>query len=93
MDDPVVKLLQELVAIDSINPSLVPGGGGEGAIGAALATEMRAAGLAVEVQEVLPGRPNVIGVLEGKAPGRSLLYCGHDDTDGVAGMTAPFMPE
>ena len=52
---------------------------------------MRAVGLDVEVTEVAPDRPNVIGVLEG-APGRTLLLCGHMDTVGVTGMSAPFEP-
>ena len=46
----------------------------------------------VDVQEVAPGRPNVVGVLDGRAPGRSLMYCGHIDTVGVSGMTRPFDP-
>src|SRR5690606_14736601 len=39
------------------------------------------------------GRPNVIGVLEGAAPGPTLIFCGHLDTVGVDGMRAPFTPE
>ena len=42
-------------------------------------------GVPVEVQEVAPGRPNVVATLEGRAPGRSLMFCGHIDTVGVAG--------
>lgn len=91
--DPTVHLLQELVAIDSVNPSLVPGAAGEAAIARALVAYLRTCGLQVEVQEVAPGRPNVIGTLEGRAPGRSLMLCGHIDTVGVAGMTRPFDPD
>jgi acetylornithine deacetylase len=92
MPDPTIELLLTLVGIDSVNPSLVPGGAGEGAIAHAIAAELRALGAAVEVTEVAPGRPNVVGVLEGRRPGRSLLLCGHIDTVGVAGMAAPFAP-
>lgn len=92
MSDPTLQLLRELVAIDSVNPSLVPGGAGEGEIARALAEAMRGFGMDVEVAEVTAGRPNVVGVLEGAGPGRSLLYCGHTDTVGVAGMEAPFEP-
>lgn len=53
---------------------------------------MRHAGLDVVVQDVAPGRPNVIGVLEGKAPGPSMMFCGHIDTVGVEGMEDPFTP-
>ena len=91
--DPVVHLLRDLVAIDSVNPSLVPGAAGERAVARRVADEMRASGLRVEVVEVTPGRPNVVGTLEGRAPGRALMFCGHTDTVGVAGMTRPFEPE
>ena len=90
--DPTLRLLKQLIAIDSINPSLVPGAAGEAAIARALVEEFRGIGLTVDVQEVMPGRPNVVGVLEGRAPGRSLMYCGHIDTVGVSGMTRPFDP-
>jgi acetylornithine deacetylase len=90
--DSTIKLLADLVAIDSVNPSLVPGGAGEQKISRAIAAEMRASGLEVEVAEVAPGRPNVVGVLEGRSPGRSLMLCGHMDTVGVAGMKSPFNP-
>jgi len=46
----------------------------------------------VEVTEVAPGRPNVVGVLEGRTKGQSLMFCGHLDTVGVVGMEAPFDP-
>ena len=64
--DPAIDLLKALVAIDSVNPSLVPGARGEAAIARALAEHMRAIGLTVHVQEVAPGRPNVVGVLDGR---------------------------
>ena len=53
---------------------------------------MRRMGLDVHVQDAAPGRPNVIGVLEGVEHGQSLMLCGHIDTVGVAGMDAPFDP-
>lgn len=90
--DPLRSLLVDLVAIDSVNPSLVPGARGEGEIAAALAAVCRDAGLAVTMQEVAPGRPNVMAVLEGRTPGRTLMFCGHMDTVGVAGMDVPFAP-
>lgn len=90
--DPTVNLLRKLVAIDSVNPSLVPGGAGERAIAAAIAGELRDAGLDVEVAEAAPGRPNVVGILNGRTPGRSLMLCGHMDTVGVTGFKSPFDP-
>jgi acetylornithine deacetylase len=37
-------------------------------------------------------RPNAIGVVEGREPGPTVMFCGHLDTVGVAGMTDPFTP-
>ena len=90
--DSTVRLLKQLIAIDSINPSLVAGAAGEAAIARVLVEELRGIGLTVEIQEAAPGRPNVVGTLAGRAPGRSLMYCGHLDTVGVSGMTRPFDP-
>ena len=90
--DAALKLLKELVAIESVNPSLVSGAAGEGDVADAAASCLRRAGLDVERQEAAPGRPNVIGVLEGRERGRSLMFCGHLDTVGVAGMSSPFTP-
>jgi acetylornithine deacetylase len=90
--DPTLSLLRDLVSIDSVNPSLVPGAAGEGAIAGRIASELRTMGLDVEVEEVDPGRPNVVGVLEGRERGRALMFCGHIDTVGVDGMDAPFDP-
>jgi acetylornithine deacetylase len=92
MSDATINLLRDLIAIDSINPSLMPGAKGEEQIGQAIAAKLRAAGMDIEVQPVSPGRSNVIGLLEGKREGRSLMLCGHMDTVGVAGMDAPFDP-
>ncbi len=90
--DPAVALLERLVAVDSVNPSLVPGGAGEQAIAELVAAELRAGGLEAQLQPVAPGRPNVIGELRGRRPGRTLLFCGHLDTVGVRGMERPFTP-
>ena len=92
MSDPTMKLLKELVAIDSVNPSLVPGGAGEAEVADLVAARLRSIGLDLEVTEVTPGRPNVVGVLESRVSGPSLMFCGHLDTVGVDRMTAPFDP-
>jgi acetylornithine deacetylase len=92
MPSRTIDLLRELVAIDSVNPSLVPGAAGEQQIAEALARTLAASGLDVMLQPVEPGRPNVIGVIEGRRPGPTLVLCGHLDTVGVAGMEAPFDP-
>lgn len=90
--DPCIALLRELISIDSVNPSLVPGARGEQQAAEAVAAHMRRLGLDVEVQAVAPGRPNVIGIVEGRQPGPTMIFCGHLDTVGVEGMDAPFDP-
>jgi acetylornithine deacetylase len=90
--DPALRLLRDLVAINSVNPTLVPGAPGEQEIAAVIAAEMRRLGLEVSVETVAPGRPNVVGVLDGRAKGRTLMFCGHTDTVGVTGMSDPFAP-
>jgi acetylornithine deacetylase len=87
-----LALAKALIAIDSQNPSLVTGGVGEAAVASALADVLREWGFAVEVQDVAPGRPNVIARI-GKPGGRTLMFNGHLDVVGVEGMThAPFNP-
>jgi acetylornithine deacetylase len=53
---------------------------------------MRRAGMDVVRQHAAPGRPHVVGVLDGATPGPSLMLCGHIDTVGVEGMADPFTP-
>src|SRR5258708_10618038 len=53
---------------------------------------MRRGGLDVSIETVTHGRPNVVGVLEGRGAGRTLMLCGHTDTVGVTGMADPFTP-
>lgn len=91
--DPVIALLADLVKIDSINPSLVRGAKGEADVAQRIALELDQIGCTVTVTDVAPGRPNVVGVLEGRAPGRSLMLCGHSDTVGIEGMERPFAAE
>jgi acetylornithine deacetylase len=88
-----VALLRDLVAIDSVNPTLSPGARGEAEVARRIAGELEAIGLRVEITDAAPGRPNVVGVLEGRTPGRSLMFCGHTDTVGVTDMARPFDPE
>src|SRR5689334_3323248 len=86
----IVELASGLVAIDSVNPALVPGGAGEREAAALVADWCGERGLEVEV--VGDARPSVIARRPGSGGGRSLLLNGHLDTVGVAGMAAPFEP-
>src|SRR5262245_41057190 len=92
MTDSTINLLRDLIAIDSVNPSLIPGAAGEKEIAGLIAMRLRAVGMDVEVQAVSGDRSNVIGFIEGVRKGRTLMLCGHMDTVGVAGMQAPFDP-
>lgn len=87
--DPLARLISDLVAIDSVNPTLVPNAAGEGAIASFVADHLRTSGLEVEAWDVAPGRPDVLGVLPGRRRAPGLLLCGHTDTVGVSGMTIP----
>ncbi len=91
--DRLTRLLADLVRHNSINPNLVPGAPGEGAVAVFLYEYCRHAGLEAEVQEVAPGRANVIARLRGRGGQPALLFNGHIDTVGVDGMTIdPFDP-
>jgi acetylornithine deacetylase len=86
------ELVGALVAIDSVNPDLVPGGAGEAQVAAFIADWMRDAGLEVEIDEAAPGRPSVVGIARGSGGGRSLMLNGHIDTVNVEDMERPFEP-
>ena len=90
--DDLQKLICELVAIESVNPDLVAGGPGEGAIAGFVAAWMREAGLEVSTVEPVPGRPSVVGVVRGSGGGRSLMLNAHMDTVGAGGMESAFAP-
>ena len=80
------------MAIESVNPDLVPSGAGEGAIASFVATWLRDAGVEVSMVEPVPGRPSVVGVVRGSGDGRSLMLNAHMDTVGAGGMSSPFSP-
>ena len=83
----LTTLTQEMVRINSINPSLTPEGKGEAEIGAYVAERLHDIGLEVTTHEIEPRRVNVVGVLKGSGDGRSLLLNAHMDTVGVEGMS------
>ncbi|RMD97946.1 MAG: ArgE/DapE family deacylase [Calditrichaeota bacterium] len=82
--------LQELVRIDSVNPSLVPGAKGETEIVNYLAEKLRALGLKVNLLESVPKRPSVVAIYPGTGNGRSLMLNAHVDTVEVECMEDPF---
>src|SRR5579859_84695 len=90
--DEITTLLHRLVAIDSVNPDLVPGGAGEREIAHFVATWLEQAGLEVVLDEPQPGRISVVGIARGTGGGQSLMLNAHMDTVGVAGMQRPHDP-
>jgi acetylornithine deacetylase len=90
--DEVTDLISRLVAIDSVNPALVPGGAGETEIARFVAAWAQEHGLAAEWLEATPGRPSVVVRRRRPGGGRTLLLCAHLDTVGVEGMTDPHSP-
>jgi acetylornithine deacetylase len=92
MPSDTLELLSRLVAIDSVNPSLVPGGAGERKIATFVSGWAQDAGLQAEVLEATPGRPSVVVRAGGTGGGRRLLLCGHCDTVTVEGMRDPHTP-
>ena len=90
MNRALTELTAALVAIDSVNPALVPGGAGEREIAFFVADWCAQHGLDVEMFG--DERPSVVATKRGSGSGRSLLLNGHLDTVGVAGMDAPFEP-
>ncbi len=97
-DEQIQHLLQDLVRIPSVSPHGDPGTGhentGEARIAEYVAEFLRKLALDVELREVAPGRPNVIGKFTSRGAKRSLAFAPHTDTVSVAGMTInPFAAE
>ena len=75
--DDAVRLTQEIVRIPSVC-------GDEAELSDALAARMRGMGYdEVYQQEALPGRKNVVGVVDSGRPGPTLVLTGHIDTKPV----------
>lgn len=86
--DSPVRLLEELVRIPSENPDSCPGRvvAGEGACARSVGELLEACGAKVVYEEVVPGRPNVIGRFPGGTGKPGLLFAPHLDTVSVEGM-------
>src|SRR5215210_6431074 len=87
-----IELLSRLVAIDSVNPELVPGGRGEVEMARYVVDWARHVGLDAQVLEATRGRPSVVVRAAGWGGGPTLLLCAHTDTVGVEGMADPHTP-
>lgn len=76
-EEEVIELTQALIRIPSVVRA--DGSGGEGEVAHFVACKMRELGFEVTMDEVLPGRPNVIGILSGSSPGKTILFEAHSD--------------
>ena len=92
VDEPdTIEILQDLIRINSVNSSLIPGAPGEGEIAEYIADFLNSIGFKTDTVFVQKGRPNVIGKTGGDGP--VLMLNGHMDTVGVDyGEAAPFKP-
>ncbi|HWE61588.1 MAG TPA: acetylornithine deacetylase, partial [Chloroflexota bacterium] len=59
-EGPIIELLRSLVAVPSVNPGIAADGEGEGAVGDLVAEWGRAEGFDITLQEIQPGRRNVV---------------------------------
>ncbi|MBB2940454.1 acetylornithine deacetylase [Actinoplanes lutulentus] len=84
MTDPL-PLLADLIRIDSVNPSLVPGGAGEAAIADYCHRWLEARGFEVHRLERRESRPSLVARRRGTGGGRTLMLNGHLDTVGLVG--------
>lgn len=76
--DELIRFTQDLVRIKSVyDPNKK--GANEEAAAVFIADYLREEGFEVHFETVVPGRPNVIAFLRGKAPGKTLLFEGHTD--------------
>jgi acetylornithine deacetylase len=88
--DFLFQTLADLIRINSVNPTLVPGGAGEAEISEYVARVLGDIGLDVRKLEPEPARISVLGTISGTGGGRSLMLNAHYDTVGVEGMDEPF---
>ncbi len=88
--DRAIESLADLVRINSVNPTLVPGGAGEAQIARFLHSLLRQAGIEAHLQLVSQNRFNIVARLKGGGPGPRILLNGHLDTVSVEGMKSPF---
>ena len=92
MERDTIDLLKDLVAIDSQNPSLVPGAAGEGRIAGYVADWAKGPGWRLRSWGRRRGGPacwcerSSGSSGAAAASGRSLLLCGHLDTVGTSEM-------
>ncbi|MCK4629323.1 MAG: M20/M25/M40 family metallo-hydrolase, partial [Sedimentisphaerales bacterium] len=97
MNSEVVELCRRMVAQASVNPQdsgRVDFPYGESRMAAMVADWLNKAGLEVQIQQVQPGRENVLATATGKDTSKTLLLSAHMDTVDVKDMVIePFDPQ
>lgn len=94
-EEQLIDMLQRFVAIPSVNPGFAtpadnPDHFGEERYAQYLAQELQQIGCdKVWLEEVCPGRPNVMALISGTNGSRSIALQSHLDTVQVANMTVP----
>jgi acetylornithine deacetylase len=90
-DKELIRLLEQLIAIPSVSPEYAedPDAAGESRIAGFLADTLGRLGFQIDLDEVAPGRPNLIASFGPNKPRKTLLLESHMDTVGVAGMLRP----
>lgn len=93
---PSARLLQDLIALPSVNPAFLPAGDprtGEQRVADFIAATAATSGLGVDFQEVFPGRRNVIARLTPSGPVRHrILLAPHMDTVGQPNLDSLLVP-
>jgi acetylornithine deacetylase len=80
--DELIRLISELVEIESINTWLIPGGSGEKAVQTYIRAYLERLGLPSELEQVDDGHWNLTATLKGKGGGKNLTLYAHADTVG-----------
>ncbi|MFC2025842.1 M20 family metallopeptidase [Chloroflexota bacterium] len=84
-EDEVIKITQDFIRINSVNPNLEPGFSEKQAV-EFLAEFCQEAGLQITIEEIAPDRPNLYCVLPGEEDNIGLALLGHTDTVPFIGM-------
>ena len=88
----LVSLLSDLIAIESVNPLIPHGGSGEAEVIRYIAGYFERLKVPFRLEEVFPGRNNLIALLEGETR-HGICFESHTDTVSAENMTIePFNP-
>jgi acetylornithine deacetylase len=80
-----IKLISDLVSIDSVTPGLVEGGAGEQAVAEYMASWLSDLPVEVVIDDVNADHVNLLATLKGTGGGPTLCINAHADTVGYAG--------